>query len=287
MVFTVSEKLGNRRVTGLEQYYTPTKLANDLVLELKQLIPDFETRSFLEPAGGNGSFIEALLSQGALSIQSVDTHPLHPEVKKQDFFTFKTKASDLITVSNPPFGRNNALSIPFFNHAAQFSTHIAFLVPRSWRKWSVQNRLEQNFHLVYDRDVDLIYINSKGEPLAKSNELRTCFQVWERRDDLREKFVVPDNGFLKKASPAEADIALKVFGYGCGQVLEVFPKTGNTTLMFLSLSKGITASLLRELDFERFINNTAYTQALSFQEINYLLNEKILGDGLGQRLEQQ
>jgi len=287
MVCTVSEKLGNRRVTGLEQYYTPTALARELVVELKQLIPDFQKRSFLEPAGGNGSFIEALLSQGAVSIQSVDTHPLHPAVKKKDFLTFQTKSHDLVTVSNPPFGRNNALSIPFFNHSAQFSTHIAFLVPRSWRKWSVQNRLEQNFHLVYDRDVDLIYVNSKGEPLAKSNELRTCFQVWERRNDLREKFVVPDNGFLKKVSPAEADVALKVFGYGCGQVLEEFPKTGNTTLMFLSLSKGITASLLRELDFQRFINNTAYTQALSFQEINYLLNEKILGDGLGQRLEQQ
>jgi hypothetical protein len=67
--------------------------------------------------------------------------------------------------------------------------------------------------------------------------------------------------------------------------LEEFPKTSNTTLMFLSISEGITASLLRELDFDRFINNTAYTQALSFQEINYLVNEKVLGDGLRQKLE--
>lgn len=285
MVFTVSEKLGNRRVTGLEQYYTPTKLANDLVLELKKLIPDFENRSFLEPAGGTGSFIDALASHGATSIASVDTHPLHPDVKKKDFLTFQTKARDLITISNPPFGRNNALSIPFFNHAAEFSTYIAFLVPRSWRKWSVQNRLQPNFHLIHDRDVNLIYVNSIGQPLSKSNELRTCFQVWEKRSVLRQKFVVPDNGFLRKVSPDQADIALKVFGYGCGQVLEEFPKTSNTTLMFLSISEGITASLLRELDFERFINNTAYTQALSFQEINYLVNEKVLGDGLRQKLE--
>jgi len=282
----VPEKLGNRRVTGLEQYYTPTKLANDLVLELKQLIPNFELRSFLEPAGGNGSFIQALAHHGGVSIQSVDTHPLHPDVKKKDFLTFQTKERDLVTVSNPPFGRNNALSIPFFNHAAQFSSHIAFLVPRSWRKWSVQNRLQPNFHLIHDRDVDLIYVNSNGEPLTKSNELRTCFQVWERRSELREKFVVPDNGLIKKVKPDQAALALRVFGYGCGQVLEDFPKASNTTLMFLSLSEGITASLLRELDFERFINNTAYTQALSFQEINYLLNEKLLGDGLRQKLEQ-
>lgn len=285
MVFTVSEKLGNRRVTGLEQYYTPTDLAQELVLELKQLLADFEDKNFLEPAGGTGSFIAALRSHGAAKIQSVDTHPMHPAVQKMDFLSFQTKQQHLVTVSNPPFGRNNALSIPFFNHAAQFSSHIAFLVPRSWRKWSVQNRLHANFHLIHDRDVNLIYVNSRGEPLAKSNELRTCFQVWEKRIDLRPKVVVPDNGFLQKVSPAEADVAMKVFGYGCGQVLEDFPRVANTTLMFLSLSEGITASLLRKLDFDRFRNNTAYTQALSFQEINYLLNETVLGDGLKQKLD--
>lgn len=287
MVCTVSEKLGNRRVTGLEQYYTPINLAQELVLELKQLLVDFEGKNFLEPAGGTGSFIEALRSHGAAEIQSVDTHPMHPAVKKRDFLSFQAKDQNLVTVSNPPFGRNNALSIPFFNHAAQFSSHIAFLVPRSWRKWSVQNRLQANFHLIHDRDVNLIYVNSKGEPLAKSNELRTCFQVWEKRVEVRPKFLVPDNGFLKKVPAAEADVAMKVFGYGCGQVLEDFPRVANTTLMFLSLPEGITASLLRSLDFQRYTNNTAYTQALSFQEINYLLNEKLLGEGLKQKLDQE
>lgn len=283
----MSEKLGNRRVTGLEQYYTPTDLAQELVLELKQLLADFEGKSFLEPAGGTGSFIEALRSHGAAKILSVDTHPMHPSVKKKDFLTFQTKQQHLVTVSNPPFGRNNALSVPFFNHAAQFSSHIAFLVPRSWRKWSVQNRLHANFHLIHDRDVNLIYVNSKGEPLAKSNELRTCFQVWEKRGEVRPKFLVPDNGFLKKVTPEEADIALRVFGYGCGQLLEDFPRVTNTTLMFLSLSEGITVSLVKELDFDRFRNNTAYTQALSLQEINFLLNEQVLGDGLKQKLDSE
>ena len=281
----MSEKLGNRRVTGLEQYYTPTSLSKELVLELKQIVPDFEARDFLEPAGGTGSFIEALRASGATSISSVDTHPLHRDVQKKDFLKFKTKATDLVTVSNPPFGRNNALSIPFFNHAAQFSSHIAFLVPRSWRKWSVQNRLAEAFHLIHDQDVNLIYVDAKGQPLTKSNELRTCFQVWEKRTNPREKFLVPDNQLVKKVSPEKADVALRVFGYGCGQVLEDFEKKANTTLMFLSLSEGITASLLGQLDFERFRNNTAYTQALSFQEINFLLNEHVFGDGLKQKLE--
>lgn len=277
------EKLGNRRVTGLEQYYTPPTLADNLTRVAFEVIPDAKDRYFLEPAGGTGSFIDALKQQGAKHIISVDTHPLHPDVKKQNFLNFKTKEKNLVTLSNPPFGRNNALSIPFFNHAAKISSHIAFLVPRSWRKWSVQNRLDLNFHLIHDQDVDLIYIDADGNPLAKSNELRTAFQIWERTENKRTKVQVPDNGLIKKASPADADVALRVFGFGCGQVYTEFPRVPNTTMMFLKLSQAVTASLLEELDFDRFKLNTAYTQALSIQEINFLLNERIYGDGLIQK----
>jgi hypothetical protein len=35
---------------------------------------------------------------------------------------------------------------------------------------------------------------------------------------------------------------------------------------------------MKAVDFDRFSRNTAYTQALSLPEINYLLNERILGD---------
>ena len=277
------EKLGNRRVTGLEQYYTPPLLANDLTKVLFDLIPDAQSRHFLEPAGGTGSFIDALKMHGAKHIISVDTHPLHPDVSEQNFLDFKSSRTDLVSISNPPFGRNNALSIPFFNHAAKFSREIAFLVPRSWRKWSVQNRLDQDFHLIHDQDVNLIYLDANGNPLAKSNELRTAFQIWERRATKRQKIQVPDNTLIKKVPPAEADVALRVFGFGCGQVSEEFPRVPNTTMMFLKLSQGVTASLLAELDFDRFKLNTAYTQALSIQEINFLLNEKLFGDGLIQK----
>ena len=81
----MSEKLGNRRVTGTEQYYTP----NDLALELtKSLLTRIESpldKSFLEPAGGTGSFLHALKSLGITNYEAVDLHPKHEEVKKQNF----------------------------------------------------------------------------------------------------------------------------------------------------------------------------------------------------------
>jgi predicted RNA methylase len=280
----MTKKLGNRRVSGTEQYYTPKSLAEELVMLTLKAIPHATEKSFLEPAGGTGSFIEALNMAGIKAVTSVDKYPMHPGVIQADFLEWKTMDTDLLTISNPPFGRNNALSVPFFNRAAKFSSHIAFLVPRSWRKWSVQNRLDTRFHLVLDVDVAVQYENALGAKIAKQNDLRTCFQIWEKRLELRPVIAVPDNGFIQKSSPDMADLAIRVFGYGCGTVMDDFPRQPNTTLMFLRVLDKSIKSALQDLDYERFSINTAYTRALSFQEINFLINEQVFGDGFHKKL---
>jgi predicted RNA methylase len=272
-------KLGNTRVTGTEQYYTPTGLANELVLTTLATIPKANSRTFLEPAGGTGSFVDALRNSGISNLVALDKYPKHEAVLRQDFLDWQPSGNDFVTISNPPFGRNNALSVPFFNKAADFSDYIAFLVPRSWRKWSVQNRLDLRFHLVLDHEVRVQYENENGEKIAKQNDLRTCFQIWEKQETLRAKVQVPDNRLIAKSTPAEADLAIRVFGYGCGSVMEDFARVENTTLMFLRILDNRVKRVIKGLDYERFAINTAYIKALSFQEINFLLNEELLGNG--------
>lgn len=270
------EKLGNRRKTGVEQYYTPKDLARNLSEELIAITGS--DRSFLEPAGGNGSFVSALESLGVEKIQAVDLYPKHPRVKNANFLTHNPKGSNLVTISNPPFGRNNSLSIPFFNHAANHSEYIAFLVPRSWRKWSVQNRLDRRFHLISDRDVAVNYVTDTGERIGANNDLRTCFQIWQRQDTLRPLIRVQDQGLVKKCKPETADIAIRVFGFGCGKSYRDFPRVANTTLMFLTVLDARVFEVIEGLDYERFSLNTSYTRALALPELNYLLNEAIFGD---------
>jgi predicted RNA methylase len=278
----VKKPLGNRRVTGKEQYYTPRPLARELVAIAEGVIPDFVNRTFLEPAGGNGSFISALGDLGIEKISAVDLYPKHSLVQRGNFLNFTPPQDNLVTISNPPFGRNNALAIPFFNHAANFSEYICFLVPRSWRKWSVENRLDERFHKLLDQEIFVSYEDDKGVPVRQANNLRTCFQVWQRRQTPREKIVVPDNGLLQKVSPDHAQLAIRVFGYGCGTVLRKFEPKKNTTLMFLKAKNQQVIGLLPQLDYQRFSKNTAYTEALAFTEINFLLNEQIFGNGFHQ-----
>jgi predicted RNA methylase len=270
--------LGNTRVTGKEQYYTPADLAERLMAEVEKLVPDFAKRTVIEPAGGTGAFIQAAQNRGVTEFLSFDIEPKHSLVKRADFLHQKIKAKDALTISNPPFGRNNSLSIPFFNKAAEHSEFICFIVPRSWRKWSVINRLDRRFHLVADHDILVDYVDESGERLSKRTSLSTCFQIWQRRSELRPLVKVQDLGVIQKCDPVDADVALTIFGFGCGKVRTEFERKPNSTVMFLRVLHPQALAALKSVDFNRFSKNTAYTEALALPEINYLLNEAIFGN---------
>lgn len=269
---------GNTRVTGKEQYYTPPSTAALVVDRLLTRIPQLVDSPWLEPAGGTGTFIEVLKQRGITEVESYDIEPHHNEVCKGNFLDQTLMKQNYVAIGNPPFGRNNALSVPFFNKCAQDSAVICFIVPRSWRKWSVTNRLDLNFHLVDDYNLDINYVSVSGETLSDNSHLRTCVQTWERRDQKREVVRVTDNGIIQKCGPKDADVALTIFGFSCGTVRTEFPRVPNTTQMFLKLCHPRALEALQHVDYSRFFNHTAYTQALSLQEINYLLNEYIFGD---------
>jgi predicted RNA methylase len=271
-------KLGNTRVTGKEQYYTPSDLAETLISEVLAAVPDLAKRTIIEPAGGTGSFIKAAQAIGVTEFLSFDIEPKHALVKKADFLSKKLTAKDAVTISNPPFGRNNSLSIPFFNKAAQHSEFICFIVPRSWRKWSVINRLDRRFHLIADHDILIDYEDDLGERLSSRTSLSTCFQIWQRKAELRPIIKVKDMGLIAKCGPEEADVALTIFGFGCGKVRTEFERKPNSTVMFLRVIHPDALAALNSVDFNRFSKNTAYTAALALPEINYLLNERILGN---------
>jgi predicted RNA methylase len=278
---SVKVRPGNRRTTGKEQFYTPTDLALRLAALVSDKVGGFSDKTVIEPAGGTGSFLQAAKALKANKLISFDIEPKAEGVLLADFL-LETKGlekiSNAITISNPPFGRNNSLSIPFFNKAAQHSQYIAFVVPRSWRKWSVLNRLNRNFHLIHDEDLSIDYVDELGEMVWQKARLNTCFQIWERRAELRPVVKVKDQGLLSKVKPEEADVALTVFGYGCGKVRTSFDRVPNSTIMFLKLHDRRVLKALQSVDFSKFYKNTAYTEALSLQEIRYLINEAVLGD---------
>ena len=274
-------KEGNKRVTGKEQYYTPLGLANNLVaktvFELAGKIninPNKAT--WVEPAGGTGSFILAAKMCGIDKVKSWDIEPKNSGIVKGNFLeqNLSIIARPLIVFGNPPFGRNNSLAVKFFNHASEHADVIAFLVPRSWRKWSVHNKLDKRFELVSDIDVDVNFVD-EGEAVINGgkNTLKTCYQVWKRLPStvLRKPVEVEDRGYIKKVGFEDADVSMTVFGHGCGKVKREFPRVSNSTQMFLQADEYVIKAL-EKIDFKEFYERTAYIEALSIKEIMYCLN---------------
>lgn len=273
------KQLGNTRVTGKEQYYTPAAIADEILQNVKTLLGNVDQYPLLEPAGGTGNFIESAFRVGFRTILSYDIEPYHPLVREGSFLDQDLRIQGAVTVSNPPFGRNNSLSVPFFNHAANYSELIVFIVPRSWRKWTVQNKLDRRFHLVRDDDLTINYEDQSGNLLSKKNLLRTCVQYWQKSpNELRRIYAVQDQGVIERTTYADADASFTLFGYGCGTVKTEFERKPNTTQMFIKLKHPRALEAINSVDFSRFYLNTAYTEALSMHEINYLLNEFIFGD---------
>lgn len=268
-------KKQNQRVTGKEQYYTPSDTAKMCFDVIDSFLPSVKDFIWLEPAGGTGSFIDVIENSGYSNIVSYDIEPKHPKVKlTTDFLNEDLSAlKNCVTLTNPPFGRANKLSIPFFNKCATVSEYIGFLVPKSWRKWTVINRLDSRFHLIKDLELNVDFIYNNDEDKKSKGKLNTVFQVWEKRDYKRPKIVIEDRNYITKTNPERADVSLTVFGRGCGRVKTEFPRIDNTTQMFLKLNQNWVLEGLMNVDFSRFYNNVAFVEALSIQEINHLLNE--------------
>ena len=236
-------------------------------------LPFLKDENILEPAGGTGEFIDGLIRAGVYEerLYSFDIEPRHGYVEKGDFLLQKL-TQDFFVISNPPFGRANSLSIKFFNHAAPFATYICFLIPKAWRKWSVVNKLNKKFHLVEDVEMPPVAFYNEAGPI-KGGNLKTLFQVWERREEERNTIVITDRGYLKKSTPEEADVAITLFGYSSGKVETEFKRESNTTKKFFTVADSSVIEGLNSVDFSRFNRNVSYTYSLSLQEINYLLNE--------------
>ena len=269
------QSLANSRKTTLEKFYTPDNVARSLVSTVTELVPDWRTRTWLEPCAGGGSFLRAATIAGVQRIVALDVEPAAPGIEEKDFLVCGAGENirDTIVLTNPPFGRCNSLSVKFFNKAADHAEFICFIVPKSWRKWSVTNRLDKRFHLIHDIELKVNYVDASDAPISGKSVLSTVFQVWQRRDQHRSRVTVENRGYVKKCKPAEADVALTVFGWSCGRVETDFERKPNTTKMFLKTESATVVEALRSVNFSRFSKNVAYVSALGMQEVNFLLNE--------------
>lgn len=268
----------NDRKVNLEQYYTHADLAKDCVNIATKFIKD---DLLVEPCAGTGEFINHFPRKNLFSAFDID--PKFESCEKISWFDVEEIDRPFSVITNPPYGRNNSLSVRFFNHAANLgANYICFLIPISWRKWNLQNRLNNNYHLVEDVEITRDNMFYGTEMSTKKGEMRCIFQVWELRNYKRRKIIIKDNGYLIRSTPELADIKLTQQSYE-SKVLEVFTEFERVKVpgnFYYKIDGDYVIDALKEIrknkEFKLFTDYSMYfTKSISFDEINYLLNEKI------------
>ena len=255
-----------KRKCEKDQFYTKQSLAKDLT----NIVVDRYGGSqiFLEPSAGSGVFLKEL-KRKKIKFKAFDIEPKHREIKKTDFLSLDMEDKDLITIGNPPFGKNSSLAIKFFNKCSSYSLVIAFILPRTFRKISTQEKLNERFHLAFDMNLP------KNSFVFKDKEfdVPSCFQIWERKKVKRKKINLK-NKYIEFVSPEESDFCVRRVGGRSGSVLEGSNYSPSSTYFIKEKRKGIK-EIAKRIDFSPIVNNTAGVRSLSKKELVLAIHNEV------------
>lgn len=240
----------------LDQYYTQSDVAKHFYGIFKRHI-DPGKYLMVEPSAGTGSFFK-LMPPGSLGY---DIAPKYPGIVTADFLTVTIKTDRAIAIlGNPPFGKNSSAAVRHFNHAARQASVIAFIVPRTFRKAFIENRLDRHFRLVCEYDVPANAFLFQSKPY----NVPAVFQIWIRSQKIRAsrpvKTTHPDFEFTTKD---RADFAIQRVGARAGRVHHDFTKSPSSHYFI----RGPVEHIMRQLDFLSVVGDVAGNPSLAKSEI--------------------
>ena len=263
---------------GLDQFYTNPDVALRCYNKLAELVNINDYDIHLEPSAGSGSFFNIMDN---IKKVGLDIEPTTDDVVKMDYFDYKPIAGKkYLVVGNPPFGRVSALAVKFFNKSAEFSNCIAFIIPRTFKRVSIQNKLNLNFKLIYNEDLPINPCCFTPIMTAKC-----CFQVWVKIDEPRVKTNYDkshaDFDFIKHGPkdknnqptpPNNCDFAMKAYGSNCGEIVDkelhlLRPKSWHWIKSNIDIQ--LLKNRFQQLDYS-ISKDTVRQDSLGQQELIYL-----------------
>lgn len=268
---------------GTDTYFTRDDIALGLVQRLHRLGLAPEGVTLIEPSAGGGAFLRALWDTfpGRL-VFAYDLEPQAAGIRRADWFSVEVPPGCLV-VGNPPFGFAASLAIRFFNHAATAADTIAFIVPRSFDKESVQRKLSADFSLTLSERLEPDSFTAGGE----TKNVPCVFQIWQRtrapRSMLPRPITNPWFEFItdsRTASLVANAFCVRRVGGRAGQVLNGFGHSPSSTYFIRPKAAGVRRAFLRCQDaFAILRDNTAGVRSLSKREIVAVVTAYMEGDG--------
>lgn len=196
-----------------DAYFTPSTTSDFCVNILKDYQWVTQTTTTHEPCAGNGSLLKGL--PGSVTFSDLHDHGIGATI--ENYLDAPPRSPDLI-FTNPPFGRAGSLALKFLQKAATETNRLAFILPASFRKVSMLDRIPKDFALVGDFPLpDQNYILPDGT----TRKVLTTFQLWECSPEKRPSLakLAPYRTYTKRVAPPDAEFAFRTQGASAGRVL--------------------------------------------------------------------
>lgn len=254
---------------SLDKFYTNKDIFLPIFEEFfkKGFQKKYSKYVFIEPASGNGSLVDILTEKKFSNILAFDLYPEREDIVEQDFFELNikkyTKSKNIITFMNPPFGKCCSMAIKFFNKSSIFSKEIWQIVPKTFKKKSVQDKLNVNFHLVFEKDLP------KNSFILDDNiyDVPCCFQVWVQKEESRKIIKNKTTSkYFKFVDKDDATHAIRRVGGKSGQLLEGLKHSKSSTYFIKVLDNNIL-QILPNIEIKNIINSTAGVRSISKHEL--------------------
>lgn len=267
---------GKFRLNSKDQFYTNREVSKKCVNLVIKHIPRATKYTWIEPSAGTGSFVDALESQHKRIAMDID--PKTDTIEKKDFLAWEpTVSGDVIVFGNPPFGKQSSLAKAFIKKSCSFANVIAFILPKSFTKPSMNNAFEDHFHLVHTYELD----KNAFEVNGKEYDVPCVFQIWEKKVRKRRsaKSVEPF-GFKYVKSGEVYDLAFRRVGVYAGRCyLNDGRDFSVQSHHFLKFDTDHINTIMSKVNAHTFPSNTVGPRSLTKTEINTVLNKIIKGLG--------
>jgi hypothetical protein len=268
----MSQDTGKFRQNMNDQFYTKPDIAAKCVHTILTQCPETHTYQWIEPSAGNGAFLKALPSN--IHPISLDIDPKDAGIERADFlkWTLPATSQPRIFFGNPPFGRQGSVAKAFIKHAATTATIIAFILPRSFVKPSMNRVFPSHFHCIHTGDLATDSFEVNGQVY----DVPCVFQIWRRQTNERtlEPKVEPVGfQYVKHGQPFH--IAIRRVGIYAGRANPVgdYAKQSHYYLLLNEEYIPRSTAIIEKLNQHTFPSNTTGPRSLSKSEVNDVLNQ--------------
>lgn len=261
----------------IDKFYTNNDTVNICYQKINNNLEiNYEKDLIIEPSAGNGAFIK-IIEQLSKNNIFIDIEPENKKIIKEDFLNFNVENNiynKIHIIGNPPFGRQSSTALKFIKKTTSFADSFSFILPKSFKKESMKDKIDINFHLIYQTDLP------KNSFLLNNNEydVPCCFQIWSKKNYERKKEnkILPKNFiFVKKED--KPDISFRRVGVNAGKIDKEIKNKSIQSHYFIKFIDSDINKVLKKLNNIKFnFNNTVGPKSISKQELIKEFNNKLI-----------